>query len=150
MFPSTSLPAECVKAKHGWCMKTVHCSPHTSTWQTIPKLTAHILNSYYSNESPGYVQSCKVNLSLCLTNEPLHPEGVWGSGCIDPHFLDLGTSWRWAVSFTPLLLYPRGKSPRYPLDRRLGGPQIWSGQHEGEKILDPTGTWTLTSQSSSQ
>jgi hypothetical protein len=21
-------------------------------------------------------------------------EGVWGSECIDPHFLDLGTSWR--------------------------------------------------------
>jgi hypothetical protein len=22
------------------------------------------------------------------------PAGVWGSGCIDPYFLDLGTSWR--------------------------------------------------------
>jgi hypothetical protein len=33
-----------------------------------------------------------------------------GSGCIDPHFLDLGTSWRWVVSFTPRPLYPRGKS----------------------------------------
>jgi hypothetical protein len=32
-------------------------------------------------------------------------EDVWGSGCIDPHFLDLGTSWRWVVSFTPLPLY---------------------------------------------
>jgi hypothetical protein len=40
-------------------------------------------------------------------------EGVWENGCIDPHFLDLGTSWRWVVSFTSLLLYPRGKSPRY-------------------------------------
>jgi hypothetical protein len=70
-------------------------------------------------------------------------------GCIDPHFLDLGTSWRWMVSFTPLPLYPRGKSPRYPLDRRLGGPQSrcwWRGE---EKILDPTGTWTPTPQSSS-
>jgi hypothetical protein len=46
-----------------------------------------------------------------------------GSGCIDPHFLDLGTIWRWVVNFTPLPLYPRGKSPRYALDRRLGGPQ---------------------------
>jgi hypothetical protein len=35
---------------------------------------------------------------------------VWGSGCIDPHFLDLGTSWRLVVSFTTQLLYPRGKS----------------------------------------
>jgi hypothetical protein len=24
----------------------------------------------------------------------LRQEGVWGSGCIVPHFLDLGTSWR--------------------------------------------------------
>jgi hypothetical protein len=26
--------------------------------------------------------------------EDITHEGVWGSGCIDPHFLDLGTSWR--------------------------------------------------------
>jgi hypothetical protein len=44
---------------------------------------------------------------------------------------------------------PPGKSPRYPLYRRLGGPQSRSGQHEEEKILDPTGTRTSTSQSSS-
>jgi hypothetical protein len=28
---------------------------------------------------------------------------------------DLGTSWRWVVSFTSLLVYPRGRSPRYPV-----------------------------------
>jgi len=27
------------------------------------------------------------------------------------------------VSFTPLPLYSQGKSPWYPLDRRLSGPQ---------------------------
>jgi hypothetical protein len=53
---------------------------------------------------------------------------AYGSGCIDPHFLDLGTSWRWVVNFTPRPLYPRGKSPRYPMDRRLGGPQSRSGR----------------------
>jgi hypothetical protein len=36
----------------------------------------------------------KVNLSLCLTNDALRHEDVWGSGCIDPQFLDFGTSWR--------------------------------------------------------
>jgi hypothetical protein len=36
------------------------------------------------------------------------------------------------VSFAPLLLYPQGESPRYPLDRRLGEPQIQSG-HCGEE-----------------
>jgi hypothetical protein len=39
------------------------------------------------------------------------------------------------VSFTLQPLYPRGKSPQYPLDRRLGGPQTWSGQRGEEKIL---------------
>jgi hypothetical protein len=36
----------------------------------------------------------KVKLSLFLTNLALRHEGVWGSGCIDPHFLDLGITWR--------------------------------------------------------
>jgi hypothetical protein len=36
----------------------------------------------------------KIKMSLCITNEALRHEDVWGSGCIDPHFLDLGTSWR--------------------------------------------------------
>jgi hypothetical protein len=38
---------------------------------------------------------------LCLTNQALCHEGVWGSGCIDPHFLDLGTSWRWWSASQP-------------------------------------------------
>jgi hypothetical protein len=41
------------------------------------------------------------------------------------------------------------ESPRYPMDRRLGGPQSRSGQYGEVKILDPTGTRTPTSQSSS-
>jgi hypothetical protein len=32
----------------------------------------------------------------------------------------------------PQLLYPQGKGPRYPLDRRLGRPQSQSG-HSGEE-----------------
>jgi hypothetical protein len=48
-------------------------------------------------------------------------------------FFDLGTRWRWVVSFTPRPLYPQGKSPSYPLDRRLGGPQSRSGSGGEEK-----------------
>jgi hypothetical protein len=59
-------------------------------------------------------------------------KAYWGSGDIAPRILDLGTRWRWAVSFTSLPLYPQGKSPWYPLDRRLGGPQSRSGRG-GEK-----------------
>jgi hypothetical protein len=45
----------------------------------------------------------------------------------------------------PLPLYAQGKSPEYPLDRRLGGPQSWSGRRGEEKILDPTRAQTPTS-----
>jgi hypothetical protein len=52
----------------------------------------------------------------------------------------LGTSCRWVISFTPRPLYPQRKSPLYPLDRRLGGPQSQSGRRGEDKILDTTGT----------
>jgi hypothetical protein len=43
------------------------------------------------------------------------------SGCMDPRFLDLGTNWWWQVSFTPLPLYPLGKSPPPPVSYWIGG-----------------------------
>jgi hypothetical protein len=49
--------------------------------------------------------------------------------------LDLGTRWRWVVSFTPWSLYPRGKRPRYPLDRRVGERQSTSGLCGVEKNI---------------
>jgi hypothetical protein len=55
-----------------------------------------------------------------------------GSRGIAPLILDLGTRWRWVVCFTHRPLYPQGKNHRYPLDRRLGGPQSRSG-HDGEQ-----------------
>jgi len=54
-------------------------------------------------------------------------------GGITPRILNLGTRWRWVVSFTPQPLYPWGKSPWYPLDRRLGGPYSQSGRGGEEK-----------------
>jgi hypothetical protein len=68
----------------------------------------------------------KVRLSLCLTKHHAM-KACWGSGSVAPRILDLGTSRRWVVSFTPRPLYPQGKSPWYSLDRRLGGPQSRSG-----------------------
>jgi hypothetical protein len=86
----------------------------------------------------------KINLSLCLANYALRHEGVWGNGCIHPHFLVsalvLG---EWSAS------RPGRFNPRDPFDRSLGGPQSWSGRRGEEKILDPTGTRTPTPRSSS-
>jgi hypothetical protein len=49
--------------------------------------------------------------------------------------LDLGIRQRWVVSFTSRPLYPRGKSPQYPLDRRLGRPR--AGLDDIKKRMDP-------------
>jgi hypothetical protein len=77
------------------------------------------------------VVKVKMKFSLCLTNH--HARKTYsGSVGIAPRNLDFGTRWRWVVSFTLRPLYPQGKSPRYPLDKRLGGPQSRSG-HSGEE-----------------
>jgi hypothetical protein len=52
-------------------------------------------------------------------------------------FFDLGTTWRWVVSFTPRSLYTQRKSPWYRLDRRLGGPQSRSERGVEEKNSQP-------------
>jgi hypothetical protein len=63
----------------------------------------------------------KRKVVLVLNKLSTTPRGHMGwSECTDPHFLDLGTSWEASGSFTHRPLYPLGKSPRYPLDRRLG------------------------------
>jgi hypothetical protein len=77
-----------------------------------------------------------VKLSLCFKWAQRH--GVlreWRYS--STHIFDLGTRCRWVVSFTPRLLYPQGKSPRYPLDRRLYGPQSHSWRGSEEKIPSP-------------
>jgi hypothetical protein len=75
----------------------------------------------------------KAKLSLCFNWVPRH-EGVLGEWRYSPHSVfDLGTRWRWVVSCTSQPLYPPGKSPKYPLDRGLGGHQRRSGRGDEEK-----------------
>jgi hypothetical protein len=107
------------------------CSDHFPLKNRAPDL-ASLLRSYFD------VCKWKVKLPLCFTNSALCHEDVWKSGCIYLRFLDLGTSWRRVVSLKPRSLYPQRKSPRYPLDRKLGGPQSRAEQRGEEKILDLT------------
>jgi hypothetical protein len=51
--------------------------------------------------------------------------------------LKLGIRWMTVVSFTPQSLYSRGNSPGYPLYRKMGKPQSWSGRCGEDKILIP-------------
>jgi hypothetical protein len=61
----------------------------------------------------------------------------WGVELWLHSFFDFGTRWRWVVSFTARPLYLQGKSPCYPLDRRLGEPQSRSEHGGEEKISSP-------------
>jgi hypothetical protein len=47
----------------------------------------------------------------------------------------------WSASHAPVA-FRRGKSPMFPVDRRVGGPQSRSGRRGEKKILDPIGTRT--------
>jgi hypothetical protein len=47
--------------------------------------------------------------------------------------LDLGTTLGWVVSVTLPPRFTPGKDPWYPLHRRLGGPQSWSGHRDWSK-----------------
>jgi hypothetical protein len=61
---------------------------------------------------------------------------------MDQRILDLSTSWRQVVSFTPRPLYSAENRSQYPLNRRLSGPKNPYGRREEEKIVAPT--WTPT------
>jgi hypothetical protein len=76
-------------------------------------------------------------LSLCLIKHLRH-EGVWWSGYIGLHFLDLWTGWRWVVSFT----HPGRFTPGTHWKGGWVGPR--TGPDDVENILDPTGTRTPT------
>jgi hypothetical protein len=61
-----------------------------------------------------------------------------GSGGIAPRILDLGTQMEVSGQLHALAaLPPEGKSPCYPLDRRLGGTQCRSGRGGEEKNSQP-------------
>jgi hypothetical protein len=48
---------------------------------------------------------------VCALIEHHAMKAYWGSGGIAPRIFDLGTLWRWVVSFTTRPLYPREWSP---------------------------------------
>jgi hypothetical protein len=64
------------------------------------------------------------------------------TGSYITNFVHLNCYKRFGFFLIFMCTWNSGKSPWYPLDRRLGGPQSRSGQYGEVKILDPTGTRT--------
>jgi hypothetical protein len=73
--------------------------------------------------------------SLCLTNKHYAMKTYGGSRFIDRSFLDLGTSWRWVVSFTPRPLNPQGKAPSAHWIGGWVGPRACLDAVERRKFL---------------
>jgi hypothetical protein len=77
-----------------------------------------------------------MNLSLCLTKHHAM-KTCWGSEGIELHaFLTSELDGVSGQLHAPATL-PRGKSPPYPLDRKLGGSQSRSGRDGEEKNSQP-------------
>jgi hypothetical protein len=92
------------------------------------------LRYYMGISPPPRTVSCCFSILIAFTVYPtlytpwrrLGGEEIW---LLLIH--DLGTWWGWVVSVTPRPRFTPGeRTPRYPLYRRLGGPQSWSG-HRG-------------------
>jgi hypothetical protein len=87
------------------------------TTQRIVKCTDRNATGNATHAQCHSVVYRKLKLSRCLTKH--HAMKMWWGGGIAPRFLDLSTGSTWVVSFVHQPLYPRGKSPRYSLDRRV-------------------------------
>jgi hypothetical protein len=87
-----------------------------------------LISSYFSHFS-----RCKVHLCLGLIYQ--HVMKTHGKWSCSSTILNLGVRERWVFIFTPLLLSPRGKIPRYPLNTRMGGFQSRSWRCGDETIL---------------
>jgi hypothetical protein len=78
-----------------------------------------------------------------VKNEALLLEGVMGSGCLDPSFLDFGTG-----QLHSSAVIQQGKSHAYTLDRKMDGP-LNRSRYRDKEIVTPTGTRTPISRLSS-
>jgi len=113
---------------------------HVTDWNMAIHICSSVRLILYRNSSSSF-KGTVVPVLECHTTK------TYGGGGIVPCTLNLGTRWRWVVSFTAQPLYPQIKSPWYPLDRRLGKPQNQSkcGAKE-KKIPTPARDWTLVVQ----
>jgi hypothetical protein len=90
----------------------------------------------------------QAKLYLFLITYAPHHGGVRKSVCIVPCILNVVTTWKKVLSFTPSFL-TRKIIPRHQLATRVSWTQIWFGHYAGEKISPPLGNRTPNPPSSS-
>jgi hypothetical protein len=125
------------------------CSSHVTSYSAVHSISysRHVVILYSPN---GYITESslfpnfgkvKVKLSLCFNLAPRHV-GVLGSGDMLPRILDLGTRWRWVVSFTPGHFTPRERAPGTHWIGSWMGPRAGLDTVLKRKIPSPCRTQT--------
>jgi hypothetical protein len=109
------------------------------TWESIMSLfevsRAQLKLVHTVNVASQIKVKVKVKLSMRLTKYHAM-KAYWESGGIASRIL-WPRHYMEVISFTLRPLYHQGKSPWYPLDRRLGGPQSRSRRGGEEKNSQP-------------
>jgi hypothetical protein len=101
---------------------------------SLPRLQGLSTSPYYEPDEFNPQRDYKVLEVVKYSSPATRREGAWGRGGIAPthsrprHYMGVS-----GQRHTPAALYPRGKDPRYPLNRRLGGPQNRSGRRGRKK-----------------
>jgi hypothetical protein len=85
-------------------------------WRWIFNFTPRSL--YRQGKSRSSHESKVFRVLNLISTAPWRRVGEWKYSST---IIDLDTRWRCVITFTPRPIYPWGRSPRYPLYRRLGG-----------------------------
>jgi hypothetical protein len=101
----------------------------TTTWEKFKQARSNILILTIKNEQK--------RKSVQLRHAGTKGERRYSSYSFSTSALDMG---EWSAP-RPGWDLPLGKDPRYPLDRRLAGPQSWSG-HRGKR-QNPLHLWRI-------
>jgi hypothetical protein len=116
-----------------------HSSDISQNWH-IFKAESSVLWPMILEHSPFSKSAATCNMTLKRILRALNLSG--GGGTV-PCIVNLGTRWRWVVSFTPRLFYTKVRAHRTLGDKRLGRPQIRSGRcgEERNPMVAPSGIW---------
>jgi hypothetical protein len=95
-----------------WARHTIH-NQATLGHELFPNMRTYMTLAHWSGKGRGEV----VPVLNYFSTMPWRHIWEWRYSST---ILDLSTRWKWVVSFTPQPLYPWVRSPRYPLDWKLG------------------------------
>jgi hypothetical protein len=120
-----------------WPKRMQHSLPHVVQFMEWQLLMAHFHCQFWSWYFFINSNMWSKGSHPCTQLSTTHQD-IWGSGGTASHILDLGTRWRWVVSFTLQLLYP--------FEQEAQRSKTYNWKHKKEKhFLHLKFNWQLVS-----